>query len=61
MTALANARPVTASELGGILRDAHDRHARVRIAGRGTWAGRSAAVAPDAAVLDVSALTGILE
>jgi glycolate dehydrogenase FAD-binding subunit len=61
MTAIANARPATAAELGGILRDAHDRHARVRIAGRGTWPARSAAVAPDAAPLDVSALTGILE
>ncbi len=61
MTALTNARPATTADLGGILRDAHDRHARVRIAGRGTWPARSAAIAPDAAVLDVSALDGILE
>jgi glycolate oxidase FAD binding subunit len=49
------------AELAGILRDAHDRHAKVRITGRGTWPGRSSAVAPDAAPLDVSALSGILE
>jgi len=54
-------RPQSTAELAGILRDAHDRHAKVRIAGRGTWPGRTSAVAPDAALLDVSALSGILE
>jgi glycolate oxidase FAD binding subunit len=54
-------RPSTAAEVGGILRDAHNRHARVRVTGRGTWAGRGSAVAPDAVPLDVSALAGILE
>jgi glycolate oxidase FAD binding subunit len=49
------------AELAAILRDAHDRHARVRVAGRGTWPGRSSAVAPDAAPVDISALAGILE
>jgi glycolate dehydrogenase FAD-binding subunit len=52
---------VNTAELAGILRDAHDRHAKVRIAGRGTWPARSAAVAPDATPLDVSGLSGILE
>jgi glycolate oxidase FAD binding subunit len=54
-------RPTVAGELGEMVRDAHDRRVRLRIAGRGTWPARIAAVAPDAAVLDLSALTGITE
>ena len=54
-------RPSSVSELSEILRDAHDRHAPLRIVGRGTWPGRNAAVAKDAATLDVSALAGIIE
>ena len=54
-------RAASTAELAAFLRDAHDRHAKVRIAGRGTWPGRSSAVASDAAPLDVSALSGILE
>jgi glycolate dehydrogenase FAD-binding subunit len=54
-------RAASTAELAEILRASHDRHAKVRIAGRGTWSGRSSAVAPDAAPLDVSALSGILE
>ena len=44
-----------------IVREAHDRSARLRIVARDTWTGRRAAVAPSAAVLDVSALSGIVE
>jgi glycolate oxidase FAD binding subunit len=54
-------RPSTPAQLGEIVRDAHDRRTRLRIAGRGTWPGRSAAVAPDAAMLDVSLISGIVE
>jgi glycolate oxidase FAD binding subunit len=54
-------RPSTSAELAGIVREAHDRHARLRITARGTWAGRNSAVAPDAAPLDVSAIAGIVE
>ena len=54
-------RPSTTAELSTMVRDAHDRHAALRIAGRGTWPGRTAAVERDAATLDVSALSGIVE
>jgi len=54
-------RPGTTAELAGMLRDAHDRHARICVTGRSTWSARAASVAADAAVLDSSALTGILE
>lgn len=54
-------RPSTTAELGAMLRDAHDRRTRLRLIARGTWVGRSAAVAPDAQVLDVSAISGIVE
>lgn len=55
------ARPLSTMEVSHCLRDAHDRHARIRIAGRSTWAGRLSVVAPDAAPLDLSALCGIVE
>jgi glycolate oxidase FAD binding subunit len=54
-------RAADASELREIIRDAHDRRVKLRIAGRGTWPSSGAAVAPDATVLDLSALTGITE
>ena len=54
-------RPASAADAAGIVRDAHDRHARLRIVGRGTWPARNAAVAPDATALDLAALTGITE
>jgi glycolate oxidase FAD binding subunit len=54
-------RPSTAAELATILRDAHDRSSRLRVVARDTWTGRRDAVAPSAAALDVSALTGIIE
>jgi glycolate oxidase FAD binding subunit len=54
------ARASTAAELADIVRDAHDRHARLRVVARGTWFSRGAAVAPDATALDVSALSGII-
>jgi glycolate dehydrogenase FAD-binding subunit len=54
------ARASTAEQLGEIVRDAHDRHARLRVVARDTWRARSAAVAPDAAPLDISALDGIV-
>lgn len=54
-------RPATAAELAGMIRDAHDRRTRLRVVARGTWQGCTASVAPDAAVLDVSGLSGILE
>jgi len=54
-------RPSTTAELGTMVRDAHDRHAALRIAARGTWPGRSDAVARDATTVDVSALSGIVE
>jgi glycolate oxidase FAD binding subunit len=54
------ARASTAAALGEIVRDAHDRHARLRVVARDTWRARSAAVAPDAIAIDVSALTGIV-
>ena len=44
-----------------MIRDAHDRHTRLRVVARGTWQGCTASVAPDAAVLDVSGLSGIIE
>jgi glycolate oxidase FAD binding subunit len=44
-----------------MIRDAHDRHTRLRVVARGTWQGCTASVAPDAAVLDVSELSGIIE
>ena len=53
-------RASTAAELGGIVRDAHDRHARLRVVARDTWHARNAAVAADAIPLDVSALAGII-
>jgi len=54
-------RPAATAELAGIVRDAHDRHAKLRIVGRGTWPARTAAVAPGATALDLAALTGIVE
>jgi glycolate oxidase FAD binding subunit len=54
-------RPATPAQLGEVIRDAHDRRTRLRIAGRGTWPGRTGIVAPDAAVLDVSLISGIVE
>lgn len=61
MSEQIGARAASTADVAGILRDAHDRRARVRIAGRGTWTGRAAAVAADAMPLDVSGLSGILE
>jgi glycolate oxidase FAD binding subunit len=61
MSGMTSARAASTAEAADILRDAHDRHAGVRIAGRGTWAGRSSAVASSATMLDVSDLSGILE
>ena len=54
------ARASTAEQLGEIVRDAHDRHARLRVVARDTWRARGAAVAADATRLDVSALEGIV-
>jgi glycolate oxidase FAD binding subunit len=54
-------RPSAAAELSAMARDAHDRNAPLRIAGRGTWRARDAAVAPDATPLDMTALAGITE
>lgn len=54
-------RPQTTAEVAEQVRDAHDRHARLRIAGRSTWPARSSAVAPDAQLLELSALSGIVE
>jgi glycolate oxidase FAD binding subunit len=48
-------------ELSDIVRDAHDRRTRLRITGRGTWPARAGSVAADAAELELSALTGIVE
>jgi len=53
--------PATSAQLGEILRDARSRRTRLRIAARGTWPGRGAAVAPDAVALDVSRISGIVE
>ena len=53
--------PTTTAELSTIVRDAHDRHAPLRIAGRGTWRGRDASVVREAAEVSLSALTGIIE
>jgi glycolate oxidase FAD binding subunit len=53
--------PATTAQLGELVRDAHDRRTRLRVAGRGTWPARSTAVAPDAEVLDVSLMAGIVE
>ena len=57
MTALAG----NTADVSAFLRAAHDRRGRVRIASRSTWPGRSGAVAPDAELLDLSALSGIIE
>jgi glycolate oxidase FAD binding subunit len=53
--------PSTPAQLGEMIREAHDRRTKLRVAARGTWPGRSAAVAPDAGVLDVSGIAGIVE
>lgn len=53
--------PQTTAQVSERVRDAHDRHARIRIAGCSTWPGRRGAVAPDAETLDLSALAGIIE
>ncbi|MGH7654463.1 MAG: FAD-binding oxidoreductase [Gemmatimonadaceae bacterium] len=55
------AQALTTADVSAIVRDAHDRHARLRIAGRATWPGRQSAVAADAELLDLSALSGIVE
>jgi glycolate oxidase FAD binding subunit len=54
-------RPSTAAELATMVGDAHDRHAALRISGRGTWPGRGAAITREATTVDVSALSGIIE
>lgn len=54
-------RPATSAELAEMVRDAHDRRNRLRVIGRGSWREPAAAVASDAAPLDVSALSGIIE
>jgi glycolate oxidase FAD binding subunit len=53
--------PLTTADVSAIVRDAHGRHAKIRIAGRSTWPGRRSAVAHDAELLDLSALSGIIE
>jgi glycolate oxidase FAD binding subunit len=55
------ARALTTADVSTFVRDAHDGHTKIRIAGRATWPGRSSAVAPDAELLDLSALSGIVE
>ncbi len=54
-------RASNTGELSEIVRDAHDRRARLRIVARGSWQARARTVAADAAGLDISALTGIVE
>lgn len=54
-------RPATAAELAGIVRDAHDRHAKLRLVAGNTWPAPGRRVSGDAAALDLSALTGITE
>ncbi len=54
-------RATSTTELSEIVRDAHDARARLRIVARGSWPARTAAVATDAALLDVSALSGVVE
>ena len=54
-------RATSATELSEIVRGAHDARTRLRIVARGTWPARAPAVATDAAPLDVSALSGIVE
>jgi len=56
-----SAQPQTTAQVAERVRDAHDRHSRIRIAGRSTWTGRSGTVAPGAELLDLSALSGIIE
>ncbi len=53
-------RASTASELGEIVRASHDNHTRLRVVARNTWRARAAAVAADAAPVDISALDGIV-
>ena len=55
------ARALTTADVSAFVRAAHDRRGRVRIAGRSTWPARSDGVAPDADLLDLSALSGIIE
>jgi glycolate oxidase FAD binding subunit len=54
-------RASSTAELSDMMRDAHDARARLRIVGRGTWPARARAVAADAAALDLSAISGIVE
>ena len=61
MSAQQSALAQTTAQVAQRVRDAHDRHARIRVAGRSTWPGRSSAVAPDAELLDLSGLCGIVE
>ncbi len=58
---IASMRPTAVDELCTMARDAHDRRVPLRIAGHGTWAGRTASVAPGATVLHTGALSGIVE
>ncbi|HEY2849403.1 MAG TPA: FAD-binding protein [Gemmatimonadaceae bacterium] len=53
--------PQTTAQVSERVRDAHDRRTKLRVAGRSTWAGRAHAVAPGAELLELSALSGIIE
>jgi glycolate oxidase FAD binding subunit len=55
------ALPQTTAHVSEMVRSAHDRHARLRIAGRSTWPARRDSIAADSESLDLSALSGIVE
>jgi glycolate oxidase FAD binding subunit len=48
-------------ELAALIRDAHDRHAPLKLTGLGSWRVRSDSVAAGATPLDLSGLGGIVE
>lgn len=54
-------RPATVDALAAIVRDAHARHQPLRIAGNGSWLGAGGTVRADAARIETTALTGIIE
>lgn len=54
-------RPSSAADLQAIVREAHARRTPLRIVGGGAWLGAGGAVPDDAARVELSALTGIVE
>jgi glycolate oxidase FAD binding subunit len=54
-------RPTTVAALAGVVRDAHDGRRALRIVGTGSWLLAGGTVRPDAARVETTALSGIIE